>query len=86
MVNIIYMMIIIWIIMQTSKTYRKEHQIIPFCRRDYVNNESIIIDNDIPLFRFDILDKRNITSLQLYSWSAHLDLVEEYHAFRQIRM
>jgi hypothetical protein len=69
----------------SSKTYRKEHQIIPFCRRDYVNDEFIIIDNDISSFRFDELDKRNITSLQLYSWSAHLDLVEEYQAFRENR-
>jgi hypothetical protein len=66
-----------------STTYRKDHQIIPFCRRDNVNDESIIVDNDIPSFRFDELDKRNITSLQLYTWSAHLDLVEEYQAFRQ---
>ena len=68
----------------TEKTYRKEHQVIPFCRRDDGNtDESMIVDDGIPSFTFDELNERNITSLQLYQWSIHADVVEEYQAFLQ---
>jgi hypothetical protein len=67
----------------TGEAYRKEHQIIPFCRRDDVEDEYVVVDNDIPSLTFDQLNKRNITSAQLYPWSTHLDFIEEYQAFRE---
>jgi hypothetical protein len=62
---------------------RKEHQIIPFCRRDHFTDEYIVVDDEIPSFTFNELNNRNISSLELYSWSNRLDLVEEYQAYRE---
>lgn len=67
----------------TNEKYREDHQIIPFCRSDYSRDEFMIVDKTISSFTFDQLNKRNITSLKLYEWSSHLDLIEEYEAFRQ---
>jgi hypothetical protein len=61
-----------------------EHQIIPFCRRDNFQDDQLnIIGKEIPSSTFDELHKSNISSLQLYEWSVHMDLIEEYQAFRQ---
>ena len=62
----------------------KEHQIIPFCRRDHWANDLVnLTGREFCLVTFDELDKRNVTSLQLYEESVHMDLVEEYQAFRE---
>lgn len=61
-----------------------EHQIVPFCRDDITQDIQIRKNNPkIPSMTFEELNKLNITSLQLYSWSIHMDLIEDYEAFRQ---
>ena len=66
----------------TRKQARQEHQVIPFCRRNHIENDQAIIPpQEITPWRFDELSNRNISSQQLYEWSAHLDLVESYQAF-----
>ena len=70
-------------LLSESPPNRSEHQIIPFCRRDHFGEEPFKIDQDIPKLTFNDLYQRNITAAQLYSWSAHLEMVEEYEAFRQ---
>ncbi|CAF1132501.1 unnamed protein product, partial [Adineta ricciae] len=69
------------------KQARQEHQVIPYCRRNHfiANDQMIIPAKEITSWRFDELNKRNISSQQLYKWSAHLDLVESYQAFRENR-
>ena len=60
---------------------RDEHQIVPFCRDDDKS-----IENNVQVkfasMTFEELNNRNITGLQLYSWSIHMDLIEEYQAYR----
>jgi hypothetical protein len=69
-----------------GKEFKGEHQIVPYCRRNYLEEDKAIdADNNISSYTFDHLNKSNITSLQLYSWSIHLDLVEEYQAFREYK-
>ncbi len=63
-------------------SYESDHQIIPFCRRDsFEDGQFIAIEPEVPSFTFEELNKRNISSLELYKWSIHMDLVEEYQAF-----
>lgn len=62
-------------------------QIIPFCRRDDdVHDELIIPDSRISTFTFEQLMERNVTSLDLYTWLAPIDLIEHYQAFRNGRV
>lgn len=68
----------------TSHFIANEHQIIPFCRRDNIEDDRRhVIEKEIPSLTFDELHKRNMSSLQLYELSVHMDLVEEYQAFRE---
>ncbi|CAF4602833.1 unnamed protein product [Rotaria sp. Silwood1] len=68
---------------ELEQSYRMEHQIVSFCQCDNFQEGSFTIDRDIPALTFHDLHQRNITGVQLYSWSAHLDVIEEYEAFRQ---
>ena len=54
----------------SGKPYRKNHQIIPFCRRDSLADGLIVTRNNIPVFTLKELDERNVSSLDLYRWSA----------------
>ena len=67
--------------MEIDISKRDEHQIIPFCRDDDKS-----IENNVQVkfasMTFEELNNRNITGLQLYSWSIHMDLIEEYQAYR----
>ncbi len=69
-----------------EKLYRRNHQIMPFCRRDNSNDGLIVPGNDIPVFTFEELHNRNISSLDLYTWSAPIDLAEHYQAYRELRI
>ncbi|UJR16809.1 hypothetical protein I4U23_003708, partial [Adineta vaga] len=60
---------------------RQEHYIIPYCRRDQLHDEFTAEQDQIQSFTFETLKERNVSSDQLYQWSAPLDLVEEYEAF-----
>jgi len=65
-------------------SHESDHQIIPFCARDSVEDDQFIATElEVPSFTFEELDKSNISSLELYEWSIHMDLVEEYQAFRE---
>jgi hypothetical protein len=61
--------------------YRKNHQIIPFCRRDGIDDGPIVIEHFIPSFTFNDLNNRNVSSRELLTWSAPLELAEHYQAF-----
>ena len=66
--------------------YGKQHQIIPFCRYNsfvdhYHHHEFMVNEPGVASMKFEELNLRNISSLQLYMWSIHMDLVEEYQAF-----
>lgn len=64
----------------------KEFQIIPFCRRDdFEGDETFVPDDRIPLVTFADLHAQNVSSFELYEHSVHLDLIEEYQAFRESR-
>jgi len=62
---------------------RRNHQIIPFCRRDNIDDQLIVPGIDIPIVTFKELDERNVSSFDLYTWSAPIDLVEQYQAYRE---
>jgi hypothetical protein len=63
--------------------YQRYHQIIPFCRRDNIDDGLIMPGIDIPIFTFKELNERNVTSFDLYTWSAPINLVEHYQAYRE---
>jgi len=63
--------------------YQRDHQIIPFCRCDNIDDGLIMPGIDIPIFTFKELNERNVTSFDLYTWSASIDLVEHYQAYRE---
>jgi hypothetical protein len=63
--------------------YRKNHQIIPFCRRDDIDDGLIIPTADIQVSTFQQLDDRNVSSMDLYAWSASIELIEQYQAYRE---
>ncbi|CAF2972286.1 unnamed protein product, partial [Rotaria sp. Silwood2] len=62
---------------------RIKHQIVSFCRRDNFQEENFTIDKNIPVLSFYDMYQRNVSSVQLYLWSANLDVIEEYEAFSQ---
>jgi hypothetical protein len=69
-----------------DKFNRPNHQIIPFCRRDNIDDGLIVPGNNIPIFTFKELDERNVSSLDLYGWSAPIDLIEHYQAYRELKI
>ena len=66
-----------------TEPHQKVHQIIPFCRRGDFRGEPLKVDEDVPKLTFNDLYQRNVTAARLYSWSAHLEIIEEYEAFLQ---
>jgi hypothetical protein len=67
------------------KPYRQGHQIIPFCRRDGENHQNEL-EKESTYFTsssltFKQLKERNVSSAQLYTWTAPIDTIEEYEAF-----
>ena len=61
----------------------EQHQIVPFCRRDQFEQGEFSVANGTPSATLVDLHKKNTTIEQLYSWSAQLDLIEEYEAYRK---
>lgn len=69
---------------QLDFSYRTEHQTIPFCRRDNFADDQIKITAlGILSMTFEELKRNNISDLQLLMWQIHMDLIEEYQAFRE---
>lgn len=58
---------------------KNEHQIVAFCRRDDFHDD--LLTGDVPLITFAELRALNVTSMDLYDSSIHLDFVEAYQAF-----
>jgi hypothetical protein len=74
-------------VFNVDKSYRQHHhQIIPFCRRDNIDDGLIVPGNNIPVFTFKELNERNISSLDLYAWSAPIDLIEHYQSYRELKI
>jgi hypothetical protein len=69
-----------------DKSYRQNQQIIPLCRHDNIEDGIIVPENNIPVLTFEELDKHNISSLDLYVWSAPIDLIEHYQAYRELKV
>ncbi len=71
--------------MNADRPYRQGHQIIPFCRRDGKNHEDELDNQYVYLasssFTFEQLRERNVSSAQLYAWTAPIDTIEQYEAF-----
>ena len=62
---------------------REQHQIIPFCRRDQVVERDFEAVDRVPIITLSDLYEQNTTIEQLYSWSAQLDFIEDYQAYRR---
>jgi len=56
-------------------------QLIPYCIRFHLDEELTNPTNHHQSFTFEQLYKNNITSFQLYMWSAPIDLVEHYQIY-----
>jgi hypothetical protein len=63
------------------KQYIPGYQIIPFCRRDNVEDHLISPVGDFSSFTFQELREKNLSNIQLIQWSVPMDLVERYQAF-----
>jgi hypothetical protein len=63
------------------KPFTRGHQIIPFCRRDNIDDNLNSPSDNIPSFTFSELRKKNVSNVQLIEWSVPVDLVERYQAF-----
>jgi hypothetical protein len=67
--------------LRLMKFFKQSHQIIPFCRRDNIDDGLISPGNIVPSFTFPELREKNVSSAQLIVWSVPIDLVERYQAF-----
>jgi hypothetical protein len=67
--------------LQLTISSKKSHQIIPFCRRDNIDDGLISPGNLISSLTFGELREKNVSSAQLIVWSVPIDLVERYQAF-----
>ncbi|CAF1142600.1 unnamed protein product [Adineta ricciae] len=56
-------------------------QIISYCIDDWPSKFNITDTGLDPKFNFSQLSKRNVTTEQLYLWSAPIDLIEEYQLY-----
>ena len=67
----------------TTWTYNKAgpHQIIPYCLSESTSKWKIEKNNCDQKFTFGELKIRNISSQQLYLWSAPIDLIERYQFY-----
>ncbi|CAF4011362.1 unnamed protein product [Rotaria magnacalcarata] len=57
------------------------HEIISYCMSELPSKFHIEKNDFFPKFTFDELSKQNITSQQLYLWSASIDLAEYYQFY-----
>ncbi|CAF4587903.1 unnamed protein product, partial [Rotaria magnacalcarata] len=56
-------------------------QIISYCMSELPSIFPIETNNQFPKFTFAELSKLNITSQQLYRWSAPIDIIEDYQYY-----
>ena len=58
-----------------------EHQVISYCMNEFSSKFKIENNNHFPNFTFAELQKQNITSGNLYLWSAPIDIIERYQFY-----
>jgi hypothetical protein len=63
------------------KPIAPSYQIIPFCRRDNIEDHLISPVGNISSLTFHELREKNVSNIQLIQWSVPIDLVERYQAF-----
>jgi hypothetical protein len=56
-------------------------QIMSYCTSEFPSKLNIEKNNFFPTFTFAELRKQNMTSQQLYLWSAPIDLIEHYQFY-----
>ncbi|CAF4211038.1 unnamed protein product, partial [Adineta steineri] len=59
----------------------EDHAIVSFCVSEPLSKFYTEPHNSIPKFTFVELSKNNVTSEQLYLWSAPIDVVEQYQYY-----
>ena len=65
-----------------EETYVRTHQIIPYCLRRRKKDDLIDVNDTLhSRYTYEQLKDQNITSEELFSWSAPIDLAEEYQSF-----
>jgi hypothetical protein len=57
------------------------HQVIEYCIRYQIDEKILRSKNHHSSFTFEELRKLNVTSYQLYQWSAPMDVVENYQKY-----
>ncbi|CAF3920967.1 unnamed protein product, partial [Rotaria magnacalcarata] len=68
-------------VIDSSEIVRQNHEIISYCMSELPSEFHIGESNDFPKFTFVELSTKNITSQQLYLWSAPIDLIEHYQFY-----
>ena len=58
-----------------------DREMILYCLSESSSNFNITIETHFPKYHFTDLTKANITSQDLYLWSAPMDLIERYQAY-----
>ncbi|CAF1279338.1 unnamed protein product [Adineta steineri] len=58
-----------------------DHEAISYCMSELPSKFNILEDDFLPKFTFAELSRENITSQQLYLWSAPIDVVEHYEFY-----
>lgn len=61
-----------------TETYHTTHQIVPFCRWDEEKLSIKILWRNSNSIDFDQLLEQNMSSNELYLWSAPIDFIENY--------
>ena len=64
-----------------APTDHNSSQIISYCMGEWSSEWKIQENNFDPKFNFSELSKKNISSEQLYHWSAPMDLIEKYQFY-----
>ena len=61
--------------------FPQDHQIIPFCRRDNMNDDLLPSTDVVQSVNFDQLRESNVSATQMLQFSIPVDLVERYQAY-----
>ena len=59
-------------------------EIIPFCMSELSSKFQVEDNNGSPMFTFAELNQKNVTSEQLYRWSAPVDTCEQYQLYLEL--
>jgi hypothetical protein len=68
-------------VIASIKEAKVNHQIVSYCMSELPSKFNIENNDFFPKFTFAALSKQNITSQQLYLWSAPIDVVERYQFY-----